>query len=95
MCGIAAVCWAIWKARNKTCFEKIILKNPIEIIYHMCALMKYWAGLYSEADKKQLEDGVNTMLQIANQILKRQKRDADKTRLLQDGDSNGQGDASA
>jgi hypothetical protein len=57
--------------------------------------MKYWAGLYSEADKKQLEDGVNTMLQIANQILKRQKRDADKTRLLQDGDSNGQGDASA
>jgi hypothetical protein len=27
MLGLAAVCWAIWKAHNKTCFEK---KNPIK-----------------------------------------------------------------
>jgi hypothetical protein len=26
MFGMAAVCWAIWKARNKTCFEKNQLK---------------------------------------------------------------------
>jgi hypothetical protein len=94
LCGIAAVCWAIQKARNKACFEKIIIKDPIQIIYHICALMKYWAGLYCEADKEQLEDGVNTMLQIANQILKRQKKDAEMSRLLPDGDSDGQGDAS-
>jgi hypothetical protein len=56
--------------------------------------MKYWAGLYSEADKKQLE-GVNTMLQIANQILKRQKKDDGNARLLQDGDPDGQGNAPA
>ena len=82
MCGIAAICWQSGKHETKHCFEKVIIKNPIEIIYHVCALMKYWAVLYSEADKKQLEDGVNTMLQIANRILKRQKKDADKTRLL-------------
>ena len=88
------MCWAIQKARNKACFEKIIIKDPIQIIYHICALMKYWAGLYCEADKEQLEDRVNTMLQIANQILKRQKKDAETSRLLPDGDLDGQGDPS-
>jgi hypothetical protein len=33
MLGVAAICWAIWKARNKTCFEKKRIKNPAEIIF--------------------------------------------------------------
>jgi hypothetical protein len=27
MLGLAAICWAIWKARNKTCFEEITYKR--------------------------------------------------------------------
>ena len=57
----------------------MIIKSPIEIIYHVCALIRYWAGLYSEPDRKQLEDGLNTMLQIANKILKRQKKGDDNS----------------
>jgi hypothetical protein len=57
--------------------------------------MKYWAGLFSEADKEQLEEGLNTMLKIANKILKRQKKDMDTARQLQDGDPDGQGNAPA
>jgi hypothetical protein len=48
MLGVAAICWAIWKARNKTCFEKKRIKNPIEIIYSTCSFMHYWIGLYQE-----------------------------------------------
>ena len=36
--GIAAICWAIWKARDKTCFGGKLLKNPIEILCHPCAI---------------------------------------------------------
>nr|TKV99100.1 hypothetical protein SEVIR_8G017000v2 [Setaria viridis] len=44
--GLAAICWAIWKARNKACFERKLIKHPAEIITHACALMKSWTGLY-------------------------------------------------
>lgn len=42
--GVAAICWAIWKARNNACLNKRLIKNPLEIICHACALMKYWTG---------------------------------------------------
>jgi hypothetical protein len=29
--GVASICWAIWKTRNRICFEKKKLKNPLEI----------------------------------------------------------------
>lgn len=67
--GIAAVCWAIWKTRNKVCFENKSLHDPISIVCYACALMSYWAGLYLEEDKKMLEDGVATMLRIAIKLM--------------------------
>jgi hypothetical protein len=48
--GVVAVCWAIWKSRNRACFDKKLIKNPIEIICHAGALMKFWTGLFAEAD---------------------------------------------
>lgn len=39
---IAAICWAIWKTRNKAWFEGTILHNPVTIVSHTCALIKYW-----------------------------------------------------
>jgi hypothetical protein len=62
VCGTVAICWAIWKARNNACFNNKIIKNPLEIICHAGALMKFWAGLYAEGDKKALEEGANLML---------------------------------
>jgi hypothetical protein len=48
MLGLAAICWVIWKPRNKTCSEKKPIKNPDEIIYSACSFMCYWIGLYQE-----------------------------------------------
>lgn len=92
--GVSALCWAIWKSRNKACFEKKIISNPLEVICHMCALMKYWTGLYVEPDKEQLLEGINTMLQVAERILKR-KEDKEAGKYLQDGDRDGSNDAPA
>ena len=67
--GIAAVCWSIWKTRNKCCFEDKIIKNPISVVCYACALMCSWAGLYSAEDEEMLLAGVNTMMQIARKLL--------------------------
>lgn len=82
--GIAALCWAIWKACNKACFDRIIIKHPVLFFYHICALIKYWAGLFGEADKKLLEDGVKILLQIAVKL--KEEREATGQLMLQNED---------
>ena len=62
------------KNRNKACFEKNFIKNPLEIICHAYALMKYWAGLFAERDREQLEEGVATMMRVATELLANQQR---------------------
>jgi hypothetical protein len=34
MLGIAAICWTLWKARNKTCFEK---KQQLKALLKLCS----------------------------------------------------------
>jgi hypothetical protein len=70
--GIAALCWVIWKSRNKACFEKILLKSPLEILCHASALMIFWTGLYGEMDPDQLIEGANLMLKVAKELLAKQ-----------------------
>jgi hypothetical protein len=82
--GIAAICWSIWKARNKLCFEGKWVKNPLSIICHACALMSHWAGLYPAEDKEVLVAGAELMLQIAIKLLNK-KAKTDECRQLQDG----------
>jgi hypothetical protein len=30
--GLAAICWAIWKLRNRSCFDHKMVKDPVELI---------------------------------------------------------------
>lgn len=60
---------AILKNRNKVCFGKKLIKSPVEIICHACALMRYWTGLYAEMDREKLIERVNTMLRVAGENL--------------------------
>jgi hypothetical protein len=43
--GVAAICWTIWKLRNRACFEGKLIQTPVELIYFAVVFMKYWAGL--------------------------------------------------
>ena len=83
--GVAVVCWAIWKCRNKACFEGKLINNPLEIICHANALMIYWAGLYAEMDREQLIEGANLMLKVAKEVLAAQTARQVNKLLLQDG----------
>ena len=82
--GVVAICWAIWKSRNKACFDKEIIKSPLEILCHANALMVFWAGLYAEMDREQLIEGANLMLKVAKEVLAKQTaREVDQL-LVQD-----------
>jgi hypothetical protein len=46
--GFAAISWALWKCRNKACFDKKIIRHPAEvIIVHvlLCHIGQVWATL--------------------------------------------------
>lgn len=70
--GLAAICWAVWKATNKACFEKKLLKTPIEILTHACVFMQYWAGLYGADMQGKLLDGVKVLLACAHWVMAQQ-----------------------
>jgi hypothetical protein len=59
--GLAAICWAIWKARNMLCFEKKLINSPFEIILSDCAFIHDWAVLYPGDAQKVIEDGVELL----------------------------------
>jgi hypothetical protein len=73
MVGLAAVCWAIWKGRNKTCFEKKQIKNPGEILFAACAFLRYWAGLQNEETRQLINSGVDLMMRTAMKLLSKKE----------------------
>ena len=87
MWGISAICWAIWKARNRVCFDRKLIKNPIEIICHAGALMRFWIGLYAQVDRMMHVNGVNTMLKVASDLLLPQRPLEDQCKCLKQDDS--------
>jgi hypothetical protein len=64
--GAAAICWALWKARNKACFENIVINSPVEIVCHACALIMKWAGLSKRELQDLSHDGAKLLLKAAN-----------------------------
>lgn len=78
----------IMENRNKACFEKHLIKDPLEIICHACALVKYWAGLFPSIDKEKLEEGAATMLRLAKELLASQRKNREEGRRLDSRDQN-------
>ena len=83
--GTAAICWAIWKMRNRVCFDGVKLHNPLAIVSHACALMKFWAGLQKEVDREVLIKGVDDMLEIAVKLLNEKRQGTSQVYRLRDG----------
>ena len=66
--GVAAICWAIWKLRNRACFEGKLIKSPIELISYACVFMKHWAGINNEQDRGALRMGADSFMVTAMEI---------------------------
>ena len=62
--GLAAICWAIWRARNLSCFEQKIIKSPTEIVC-MASFICYWSGLQKTEDRAEIEAGAEVLKEAA------------------------------
>jgi len=71
---LASICWAIWKRRNKVCFENNKLKHPAKIIIHACAFLSSWAGLYGADLRNKILEGGKVLLSCAYKVLAQQPR---------------------
>jgi hypothetical protein len=69
MFGLAAICWALWKTRNKTCFKKKHIHSPGDLVFLACAFMKYWAGLFPEETRNLVAAGTEAMMKVTKSIL--------------------------
>jgi hypothetical protein len=65
MVGLSAVCWALWKTRNRVCFEGKRVRSPTEIICLASSLISYWAGLQKDDSKEVLEAGAEMLKNAA------------------------------
>jgi hypothetical protein len=62
-------------------------KNPIEILCHAGALMRFWTGLYAEVEREMLINGVNTMLREAARLLLPKNTAGDRVKRVKSGDN--------
>ena len=71
---------------TKLALRRRLSKKHLEIICYACALLHYWAGLYTEMDKEQPVEGANLMLQVAKGLLASQNAGQASRLQLTDGE---------
>ena len=81
--GLAAICWATWKTRNKACFEKRMISSPMEIICLASSFLSYWTGLQKGSARKELEIGAEALKMAAINFHPRDTEDEMGLVLLQ------------
>uniref|UniRef100_A0A8I6X4B9 Uncharacterized protein n=1 Tax=Hordeum vulgare subsp. vulgare TaxID=112509 RepID=A0A8I6X4B9_HORVV len=67
--GLAAVCWAMWLARNRATSEKKWINTPFEIVFTACAFLEYWAGLQKPMMTEVVKKGDEMLKENASQML--------------------------
>jgi hypothetical protein len=61
---------------NKTCFDKKSLKEPIDIVFSACALMRYWACLYFKETQVMIKASTVSKQRCVVWLLKRKVQPA-------------------
>lgn len=69
MVGVAAVIWALWRTRNRACFEHVLPYDPIETVFLACNWTENWVVLQKlEANRRRLVLGARLIKQVASEV---------------------------
>jgi hypothetical protein len=65
---MAASFWALWKTRNKACFDNVLPADPCELIYVTCQYIDYWRNLQKPGTRKALARGIKELKIMIQQV---------------------------
>jgi hypothetical protein len=65
---LGAICWDIWNVRNKITSNHLVLSSSMVTIAFVCALLKFWAGLYGVEDGDKIRLGANQILHQTSRL---------------------------
>jgi hypothetical protein len=65
---MAATFWALWKTRNKACFDNIMPADPCELIYVICQHIDYWSNLQKPGTRKAVARGIKQVKMVIQQV---------------------------
>ena len=71
MIGAVAICWALWKTRNKSYFLRIRPKDPTDVILLACHFLHEWAKLQRNVLRRVLRRGADLLARVAHEIFGR------------------------
>lgn len=67
--GLAAICWAIWLARNRATFEPKWINSHFEVVFTACTFLIYWAGLQKPDMVQVVRKGAELLKMKASQMM--------------------------
>jgi hypothetical protein len=59
-----------------------MIKNPLEILIHVCSFLTYWTGLYNSEMQGKILEGVQTLLAYAHKMMASQAPATATARIL-------------
>lgn len=65
MVDLAAICWAIWRSRNSTCFDGKKIRSPTEIVCLASSFLLFWTELQQVEDRVPLATGAEALKNTA------------------------------
>lgn len=71
LCGSVTICWTIWKARNRACFDKIFPDDPASLVYRLCYYLKTRSILQRSQDRRRTEEEAGLIKKVLEEIYAR------------------------
>lgn len=69
--GEVTICWTIWKARNRACFDKKNPDDPTVLVYRLCHYLNSWSILQKPQDRGKTEEGVKLIKKVLEEVYAR------------------------
>jgi hypothetical protein len=55
---LGAVCWALWKVRNKMAIEKLMIRSPRVLIFNIISLIQRWKEMLPVEEKEWVVNAI-------------------------------------